>query len=108
MNALFIGFGDTASQYFGVVTRQSGCLQIRPASLPKFVNTILTWFAQVDPGFQEMDRRAMAHTVRMEVFPPQCGDGRLGALQICGEQVTDPKAAQRLPTLVEKKGDGSL
>ena len=44
MNALFIGFGDTASQYFGVVTRQSGCLQIRPASLPKFVNTILTWF----------------------------------------------------------------
>ena len=46
VNALFIGFRDTASQYFGVVTGRSCGLQIRQASLPKIVNTTMARFGR--------------------------------------------------------------
>src|SRR5712692_57623 len=47
---MFIWFGYAASQHFGVVTGRSYSLQIRPASLPKFVNTIMARFGPCPAG----------------------------------------------------------
>jgi hypothetical protein len=46
VNALFIEFRNTTSQDLVGVTGRSGGLQIRPASLPKFVNTTMARFVQ--------------------------------------------------------------
>jgi hypothetical protein len=64
----------------------------------------LTDGAQIDPRFQQMHRRAIPHTMGMEVFPFQAGHGRLRAFEVFGQDVAHPKTAHRLPALIHEDG----
>ena len=59
---------------------------------------------QIDAGFEHMDGRAMAHTMRME---PLCDQRRCrlaGGSAVAGENVAYSEARQRLPALIDKNG----
>lgn len=68
----------------------------------------LTNRAQVDPGFQQMNRRTMPHTVRMQSFALSCGHRCLSLLQIFVQNVANPEAGQRLPALIDEQRTRSL
>jgi hypothetical protein len=68
----------------------------------------LTDRAQVDPGFQQMHRRTMPHTMRMKSFTLQGGYRGLSSFQIFVQNVTYPEAGQRLPTLIDEQRNRRL
>ena len=47
---------------------------------------------RIHPGLEEMDRRAMAHAVRMKSFPRQGRSDRLRILEVLGQDVPDAEA----------------